>query len=304
MSKSILIIGGSSFAGRVFCIQASKNKDFRLYVVNRGQFPLNIEGVTEYKCDRNSPILIARLLPDVMFDALIDFCAYHPGEIAPLFRALKGRFKQYILFSAAGVYEPLDHKMKCEEDPVLTKAENVRSACNVYGKMLLERELIEACAEIGIPYTIFRPAYIYGPFNYAERESFFVELIASGNTVPVPTDSAARFSMVYVRDVARAAEVCIGDERAYNEIFNLAAPEQVTYSIMMGYFQRFNEGPFRSRQVTVEEIKKEHIALPFPLTEDELYSGEKFADTFDFKYTSFSSGMEKTFKIYYSIFTT
>ena len=59
MSKKVLVIGGSAFTGRVFCIQMSKNEDYELHVVNRGQFPLNLKGVKEYKCDRHSPRMVA-----------------------------------------------------------------------------------------------------------------------------------------------------------------------------------------------------------------------------------------------------
>jgi nucleoside-diphosphate-sugar epimerase len=163
---------------------------------------------------------------------------------------------------------------------------------------------VSACAHLGIPYTILRPTFIYGPFNYARRESYFVELIARGHVVPVPADATARFNMVYVFDIARALELMIGDERAFNEVFNLSAPDEITYSVLLEAFAKFNGGPFMTRSVTVEEILAEDIPLPFPLTEDELFSGKKLSDTFEFEYTPFMQGMEKTYKIFYSLFTT
>jgi nucleoside-diphosphate-sugar epimerase len=108
--------------------------------------------------------------------------------------------------------------------------------------------------------------------------------------------------MVYVFDIARALELCIGSEKAYNEIFNLSAPDEVTYSVLLEAFEKFNNGPFMTKPVTVEEVLDENIPLPFPMTEDMLYSGRKFADTFDFTYTPFLEGMEKTYKIFYSLF--
>ena len=303
MSKKVLVIGGSAFTGRVFSIQMSKNEDYELHVVNRGQFPLNLKGVKEYKCDRHSPRMIARLLPaDVIFDVMIDFPAYNPGEVSSLLEALKGRVKQYIVFSTASVYEPYDHQIKKEGDPVVTKSEGDRVSDYIYNKILLEQETIVTCNKHGIPYTIMRPTFIYGPFNYAARESYFIELIARGHVIPVPIEATARFNMVYVFDIARALEICIGNEKAYNEIFNLSAPEEVTYAVLLEAFEKFNGGPFMTKPVTVDEVLDENIPLPFPLTEDELFSGRKFADTFDFSYTSFTEGMEKTYKIFYSLF--
>lgn len=302
MSKSILVIGGSAFVGRVFSIQISKKDDFDLHVVNRGQFPLNLKNVKEYKCDRHTPIMIARILPKIDFDAIVDFCAYNPGEVSSLLEVLKGRFKQYIVISTASVYEPNDHRIKTETDPIVTKTEGGRVSDYIYNKVLVERETAATCAKLGVPYTIFRPTFIYGPFNYSQRESWFVELIARGHVVPVPIDATARFSMVYVFDIARALETCIGSEKAFNQIFNLSAPEEITYTMLLESFEKFNGGPFMSRPVTLDEIIDENIPLPFPLTEDALYSGKKFSDTFDFEYTPFMEGMEKTYKIFYSLF--
>ncbi len=304
MSKKILVIGGSAFTGRVFSIQMSKNKEFELHVVNRGQFPLNLENVKEYKSDRHTPIMVKRLLPNIEFDAMVDFCAYAPGDASSLLEMLKGRIKHYIMFSTASVYEPYDHSLKTEDDPVVTSSEGDSVSDYIYNKILLEQEAISTCEHLGIPYTILRPTFIYGPFNYAARESYFVELIARGHIVPVPTDATAKFNMVYVFDVARALENIISNEKAYNQVFNLSAPEEVTYSLLLESFVKFNGGPFLTRAVTVEEVIDENIPLPFPLTEDELFSGQKLSETFDFEYTPFTEGMEKTYKIFYSLFTT
>ena len=303
MSKKILAIGGSAFTGRVFSIQMSKNSDYELHVVNRGQFPLHLETVKEYKSDRHTPIMIKHLLPKIDFDVMVDFCAYAPGDASSILEMLKGRIKHYIIFSTASVYEPFDHKLKFEGDPVVTKTEGDRVTDYIYNKVLLEQEAVETCERLSIPYTILRPTFIYGPFNYAARESYFVELIARGHVVPVPSDATAKFNMVYVFDVARALELMMNNKNAYNETFNLSAPEEVTYSMLLEAFLKFNNGPFMTRSVTVEEVISDSIPLPFPLTENELFSGKKLSDTFDFEYTPFMIGMEKTYKIFYSLFT-
>ena len=121
--------------------------------------------------------------------------------------------------------------------------------------------------------------------------------------VPVPTDATARFSLVYVFDIARALETCIGNEKAYTQIFNMSAPEELDYPSLLESFEKFNGGPFMTRPVTIDEVIDENIPLPFPLTEDTLYSGKRFSDTFDFTYTPYAEGMEKTFKIDYSLYT-
>ena len=305
MSKNVLVIGGSAFTGRVFSIKASRSENFDLHVVNRGQFPLGLERVTEYKCDRHSPRMIARLVPDIKYDALIDFCAYKPGEIKSVIDALGSRIGQYIFFSTASVYEPAGEQLITERGRTVS-AVGSKGAVDEYilNKLALEKELIEACENVGIKYTIFRPTFIFGPFNYAPRESFFIELIARKHVVPIPTDSTSHFCFVYVMDIAEILMKSIGNKKTFDQIFNLSGKEDVTYAQLISDFERYNGGPFDSRVVTVKEAVDESIPLPFPLTETILYNGEKIEKALDFEYTSFSEGMEKTFQVFYSLFTT
>ncbi|HHT17068.1 MAG TPA: NAD-dependent epimerase/dehydratase family protein [Papillibacter sp.] len=300
--KRVLAIGGSAFAGRVFSIQAAKNPEIELHVVNRGQFPLNLQGVKEYRSDRYNPRLVAHLLKDLTFDAVVDFTAYSPGVVSSLMTALQGRFKQYILFSSCAVYTPYRSEPIAEDGEVLSRSDGSAASESAYNKLLLEKELIKTCGEIGAHYTIFRPTFIYGPFNYSARESHYIELIARGHVVPYPVDATSRFSLVYVFDVARALMATIGNEKAYDEIFNLAAPELITHARLFEAFEEFNGGPIMTRPVTIEDILNENIAVPFPLTEDVLYSGKKFAETMEFEYTPFMEGMDKTYKSFYSLF--
>jgi len=63
-----------------------------------------------------------------------------------------------------------------------------------------------------------------------------------------------------------------------------------------------NGRQFLTREVTVEDVEAQAIPLPFPLTDDELYSGELFAQTFGYEYTPFAVGMPKAFNAFKSIY--
>ena len=305
MSKNVLVIGGSAFTGRVFSIKASRSGNFDLYIVNRGQFPLKLERVSEYRCDRHSPRMIARLVPDIKYDALIDFCAYKPGEIKSVIAALGGRINQYIYFSTASVYESAGSQRIAESGRTVSAAKKSGIVDEyVLNKLALEKELVEACEKAGIKYTIFRPTFIFGPFNYTPRESFFIELIARKHVVPIPIDATSHFCFVYVEDIAEILMQSIGNRKTFDQVFNLSGKEDITYAQLISDFERYNGGPFESRVVTVEQALKEAIPLPFPLTETILYNGEKIERALEFEYTPFAEGMEKTFRIFYSLFTT
>lgn len=327
MKKSVLVIGGSYFAGRVFSLYTSRRDKLALHVVNRGKYTLNLPGVSEYKCDRHDVEKLSAMLPDMEFDAVVDFCGYNPDEISPIIEILPGRIGQYVFISTSSVY--VSTGVKKEGDPVvepdraapllelscvMVDEDTVRSPtmeptrtdpiveyiCN---KMLLERELRDACGSRGIPYTIVRPTFIYGPYNYAPRESYFIKHIVKGIPVPEPTDANAKFSLVYVADVAGALETFVGDEKAYNEEFNLAGVEQVTYASLFSELERCNGAPFEKRPVTVSQVRAEGIPLLFPLDADDLCSGEKMSQRFGFDYTPFAAGMDKTFAAFKSVYS-
>ena len=327
MKKNVLVIGGSYFAGRVFSIYASKRDKVALHVVNRGRYTLNLPGVCEYKCDRHDVETLSEILPDMTFDAVVDFCGYTPGEIASIINTLPGGIGQYIFISTSSVY--VSTGVKKEGDPIMEPGKtdpllvlhslmrdeaSVRSSVveskrtgpileYISNKVLLEHELKDTCGSREIPYTIVRPTFIYGPYNYAPRESYFIKHIVKDIPVPEPTDANAKFSMVYVADVASALETFVGDKKAYNQEFNLAGVEQVTYASLFAELERCNGDPFERRPVTVSQIRTENIPLLFPLDADDLCSGEKMSQTFAFEYTPFSAGMDKTFAAFKSVYS-
>lgn len=303
--KQVLVIGGSYFTGRVHAILTSKGDsgdgDIHLHVVNRGNYPLNLPNVTQYVCDRHDTAKLAEILPDITFDAVVDFCGYEPNDISSVVNAISDKIKQYIFISTCSVYDTLGDTPKVETDAMLSNFAGGVVDDYVMKKCLLEIELKNVCAEKNIPYTILRPSFIYGPFNYAPRESYFIKHIAEGTPVPVPTDATGRFSFVYVMDVADVINMSIANPKAYNEIFNLTGSDE-TYNSFLDTLEKCNGGPFNTQLVTVKEVYERNIPLPFPLDMDQLYSGKKVEDVFGYKYTSFETGMKKTFAVFKNVY--
>lgn len=305
--KQVLVIGGSYFTGRVHAILTSKGQsgdgDIHLHVVNRGNYPLNLPNVTQYVCDRHTPEKLNDILPkDVAFDAVVDFCGYEPQDISSLMSVLHDRIKQYIFLSTCSVYDTVGSNIKTEKDPMLHNFTSDVISDYIMKKCLLELELTSCCATYKIPYTILRPTFIYGPFNYAPRESYFIKNIVENTPVPVPTDATGHFSFIYVMDIADIINMSIGNSKAYNEIFNMSGSDE-TYESFLNTLEECAGEPFATQPVTVKQVIDENIPLPFPLNNDELYSGKKVEDVFGYKYTPFIDGMKKTFSVFKNIYT-
>ena len=194
----VLVIGGTYFVGRVFVLTASRREDISLTLLNRGRYRLGREGIRELRCDRHDAAGMEQALKDTRWDAVVDFCAYEPGDIETIFRLPGFQTDHYLLMSSSSVCDVPPDREKAEDSPVLTASDGTRDGEYAYKKALLEAELKNLCRERGTSYTIFRPAFIYGPYNYAERESWFIRRIAEGQALPCPIQATARFQFVYV----------------------------------------------------------------------------------------------------------
>ena len=303
--KRVLIIGGSYFTGRVFAMIASQ-KGYKLSFINRGTYSMSfLEGFEqEFKCDRHDiPGLAA--LPEGRYDAIVDFCAYEPGDVSKLLRSLKAKAPQYILLSTADVYDREIRTPKDETTPLQDHLGNCMAADYMWNKRNLELEAKATCDQLGMGLTILRPAFIYGPFNYAPRESFYVEKIVKGEAIPVPSDSDSEWNMVFVTDVARAICACIEQQdKAIGQAYNLSAPEVLTYELYMAVLRKVSDRGFTEYPVTVAEVFEKNLPLPFPLmkSESELFIGKKIQEQLGVEYSPIETGMQKAFNSFKGVY--
>lgn len=160
------------------------------------------------------------------------------------------------------------------------------------------------CLRRGIEPVILRPAFIYGPYNYAPRESWYIRRIVQGLEIPVPFDASSRFQFVFVKDAAEAILACVTRAEAAGKTYNLAAPEVLDYASYTETLAAVSDIPFVTRPVTAAQVLEENIPVPFPLTEEEseLYRGDRITRELGLSYTPFPEGMEKTWKAFKSVY--
>jgi nucleoside-diphosphate-sugar epimerase len=81
----------------------------------------------------------------------------------------------------------------------------------------------------GIPFTSFRPTYIYGPGNYNPVESWFFDRIVHGQSVPLPGDGSTITQLGHVQDLATAMARSIEVDAAANRIYNCTGAQGTTF---------------------------------------------------------------------------
>ncbi len=288
----LLIIGGSYFVGKCFVSLASPSNELTL--LNRGNNPLNIEGIKELHLDRRDAEALSKL-DHCEYDAVIDFCAYQKGDIKLIFDHLNGSFKQYIFISTVDVYRHGTGILLDEEGPFEDRNFGGEAGNYILGKVALEGELRECCRERDIAFTSLRPSFIYGPGNYAPREGIYFNWIEKAGQIIHPSDSDGSFQMIYVRDMAEAILKVCGLGAAYNEAFNLCPMDLITYDDFADALEKALGKGFERVLLSVEEINTGGIPLPFPLTKQEsnFYSSKKASEILKLSYTSLADGLRE-----------
>ena len=289
----ILVIGGSYFAGRIFSLYTLRERTEEITVLNRGRYPFNNGKIEEIFCDRHDLSKASELLKDRYFDVVVDFCAYKAGDIKGIADALNGRIGKYVYISTASVYEPSPSFID-EQGAIIENPANDDVGEYIRGKILLEEEL----KSLAIPYLILRPGFIYGPYNYAPRESLLIKKIVQEKRIGVPENTVGKWSFVYVTDVAKAIYSLL-DKNIENEVFNLAAPDVVNYPLLIELLVKCAAA---SETASFKTSEKEDCLQPFPADAVLLYSGTKLSNAVNFTYTPLEKGMELTFKAFEPIY--
>lgn len=306
----ILVIGGTYFLGKAFVEQACKELErSRLYLLNRGSRPHSSEDVKnksiggaqivkEYRMDRHD-IESIKKIPERDFDVVVDFCAYSENDIRSVIDALGGTVGQYIFISTCDVYRRGTGKVTDESGELEDRNFGGEAGEYILGKAALERELISCCEEYGIRYTSIRPAFIYGPDNYAPREGVFFNWIDQAGQIIFPEDSDGKFQMVYVRDLARIILAACGNPSAYDKAYNVCGDGYLSYESFAEILKKATGADFEKVNLSVKDIQAQNIALPFPLTknETELYSGERVKEL-GISYTPIEQGMKESYEFF------
>lgn len=304
----ILVIGGSYFYGRVFVMEAAKEHD--ITVVNRGTYSMEGFGVTQVTGDRGDASLWQSVTTD--YDVLVDFCGYKEGDVANVLEHITGSIGHYIFISTVDVYQRGLAGYKDESTPLETRRFQGEAGEYIMGKVALERELAQVCGQRDISYTILRPAILYGPFNYAPRESVFIQLMVQQGLFPRITGADGRFQLIYVKDAAQAVIKCMGNDKAFGQSYNLCGDEVVTYDMLADALLKGagkiredrKETSIRQLPMTVQEAEQQGLPLSFPVAEaeSELCSNEKSKAELGMEYISLEEGMARTCQAFWGVY--
>ena len=184
-----------------------------------------LDGATHLHGDRSGDV---SALVRGEWDAVVDACAYRPGEVHSMADALAGRASKHVFVSTVSVYaDDVSHNANesapraatagIDPNEPATKAIDPRT----YGplKVLCEDAVLARHANP----LIIRPTFVIGPDDYTQRFPEWVRRIAAGGEVDAPERRDAAIQYIDARDLA--AFVIGAIERDVQGTFNTAAPQ-------------------------------------------------------------------------------
>lgn len=246
----ILMIGDEGFVGRYLWVRLLQDKHIlRGYDLIKGE-------------DSKNLFQLDTLMEREQFDVVINLGAfagvrrgeeftkeYFENNVVGLSNIIKccEKFgvKQIIHFSSSSVFSG-EGKTK-ENEIAEKKPKSVYGITKLAGELLLEKS--------NLNYTIIRPFTIVGHFGRKEMVIYkWIEQKRDGKPITVYGDGTSFRGYTAVQDICEGVALCLGNENAYKQDFNMGGKDKITLKELIDIFQK--ELGF------VEKTK-----LPMPITD-------------------------------------
>ncbi len=211
----VLFYGGTRFVGKAL-VATLLSRGHEIYIFTRGKLPVP-KNATHIMGDRSNDEDLSQLT-DHSFDLIVDSSGRKLEDTQRLLKFSGFPSFRFIYISSAGVYENTELFPTSEDSLIDVGSRHI-------GKAKTESWLK---AE-GIPFTSFRPTYIYGPGNYNPIEKWFFDRITHNRTIPIPFDGQTITQLGHVSDLADAITKSIETETAINQIYNCSGTKAVTF---------------------------------------------------------------------------
>ncbi len=225
----ILFIGGTGNISTAASKRAAQ-KGLDLYLLNRGNNSVQINGVQTITGDINDPKNITPKLKGHTWDVVVNWIAFTPQDIERDYQLFKDRTKQYIFISSASCYQtPLLHPIITESTPLYNPLWDYSN-----DKIKCEDLLTKYYREEGFPITIVRPSLTYdtvipiaiGGFN----EYTTADRILKGKKIIVHGDGKSLWTVTHSEDFAKGFIGLLGNYQTIGHAFHITSDEILSWN--------------------------------------------------------------------------
>lgn len=225
----VLFIGGTGNIS-VSVSRLAVVRGFDLYLLNRGQHGVSIEGATTITADITQPEQVQAALADHQFDVVVNWIAFKEPDIERDLALFSGRCRQYIFISSASVYQ------KPMTFPIITESTPLANPHWQYSrdKIRCEDRLMRAYHEDGFPVTIVRPSHTYDtriPIAVGNWASYLIpKRMLEGKPVIVHGDGTSLWTLTHAEDFAKGFVGLLGYPQALGHAFHITSDFVLTWN--------------------------------------------------------------------------
>lgn len=298
--KKLLILGGTSFVGRNIVQYLVQQSKFDITLFNRNISNPNLfPTLKKIQGDRNNKEDVGKIFYQ-HWDYVIDVSCYYPHQLQNILQGKHQNLSNYIFISTCSVYdnEAYQEMYRDEDAPLLTcsKSEETDESLNTYGKRkaCCERLLLNS----GVPFTILRPALIYGKYDPTDRLYYWLYQVKKEHEILFPEDGKRLFSITYINDFVRIVSSVI-EKDIQNQVFNCVSSPTISIASIVDicekYYQRCVKKVSISASFLLEEGISQWFDIPLWLNSDNYtYSNEKILKLLAFEPLSLEEAIKET----------
>lgn len=226
----VLIVGGTGTISRAI-VRALLRRGHAVTLFTRGQReePPPPE-VRLIRGDRRDRPAFEAALAGGRFDAAIDMISFGPEDAASTLRALGGRVGHLVHCSTVMTYGPPFAGLLLDEAAPLNGRHDGGYGLN---KVAADELLLRAHAEQGVPVTIVKPSFTYGPghplWRQVDWRTAWIDRLRKGRPILVAGDGLNLFQFLPAADAGEAFAGILGRPEALGEVYNLVHPEPMTW---------------------------------------------------------------------------
>jgi nucleoside-diphosphate-sugar epimerase len=228
----VLFIGGTGvISTAATSLAAARGID--LHVLNRGKRAVDLpRGVVEMRADIHDPASLHRALEGHVWDAVVNWIAFTPGDVERDVALFRGKTRQYLFISSASVYQkPATHHVITESTPLVNPHWEYSRQ-----KIASEERLLRALREEGFPGVIVRPSLTYGDtliplvVNSWGKPYTVVNRMKRRKPVIVPGDGTSLWTITHNSDFAKGLVGLLGHEQSTGHAFHITSDEVLTWN--------------------------------------------------------------------------
>jgi len=225
----IFVTGSTGFIGSSLIKKLEKDSDFEITAHTRNSGSLNDEEYLKKALAGQNIIIHLAAMLNPWGEPWSKFVESNISPTENLIKCAPVDLKQFIFISSVHVMG-VKHSKKSLP---LNENSPYNSSTKYAGSKVLAEEAVVRAGNLGLPYTILRPAIVYGPGDKKGMVPKITALIKQ-NKMILPCSGENNVHFIYIDDLVSGILHCINNPKAIKQIFILAGSRPIEMREFLG----------------------------------------------------------------------